>query len=99
MVFEMAEIAVKPGEEAAFEDGVRRAAHLFEAARGYVSFALHHVVETPGTYRLVVGWETVEHHMADFRNSPAFQEWRAIVGQYFASPPKVDHTSVVFEAA
>lgn len=98
MVFEIAEIEVRAGEEAAFEAGVRRAAALFKAARGYQSMKLERTVERPSAYRLVVGWATVENHMVDFRNSPAFQEWRALVGGSFASPPKVEHTQVVFEA-
>jgi quinol monooxygenase YgiN len=98
MVFEIAEIEVKAGAEAAFEDGVRRAAPLFQAAKGCRSFALQRTVERPNVYRLVVGWETVENHMVDFRGSPAFQEWRALVGPHFAGTPKVEHTAMVFEA-
>lgn len=98
MVFEIAEIEVKAGAEAAFEDGVRRAAPLFQAAKGYRSFALQRTVERPNVYRLVVGWATVENHMVDFRESPAFQEWRALVGPHFAAPPRVEHAAVVFEA-
>lgn len=98
MVFEIAEIEVKAGEEAAFETNVRRAAPLFQVALGYRSLALHRTTERPNVYRLVVGWETVDNHMVDFRNSPAFQEWRALVGGLFAGSPKVEHMETVFEA-
>jgi heme-degrading monooxygenase HmoA len=98
MVFEIAEIEVKAGDEAAFEANVARAAPLFQAARGYRSFALQRTVERPNVYRLVVGWETVENHMVDFRESPAFQEWRGLVGGFFAGAPKVEHTETVFDA-
>jgi heme-degrading monooxygenase HmoA len=97
-VFEIAEIEVKAGEEAAFEAAARRAAALFQAARGYRSLALHRTIERANVYRLVVGWETVENHMVDFRNSPAFQEWRALVGGFFAGAPNVEHMETVFEA-
>jgi hypothetical protein len=36
--------------------------------------------------------------MVDFRNSPAFQEWRALVGGFFAGAPNVEHMETVFEA-
>ena len=98
MVLEIAEIEVTPGKEAAFEEGVRKARPLFQAARGYLSLQLHRSIEQPSRYRLLVGWETVENHMVDFRESPAFQEWRALVGPYFASPPRVEHTNVVVSA-
>ena len=87
--------AVGPGSTPAAA-AVRRAAPLFQAARGYVSLALQRTVERPSVYRLVVGWETIENHMVDFRESPAFQEWRALVGGLFAGAPKVEHTAVVF---
>jgi heme-degrading monooxygenase HmoA len=96
MVLEIAEIEVTPGQEAAFEDGVCRAAPLFQAARGYVSLELQRGIEHPSRYRLIVGWETVENHMVDFRDSPAFQQWRALVGATFASPPRVEHTQLAF---
>ena len=98
MVLEIAEIEVTPGQEAAFEEGVRKARPLFQAARGYRSLELHRSIEQPSKYRLMIGWETVENHMVDFRESPAFQQWRALVGPYFASPPHVDHTNVVVRA-
>jgi hypothetical protein len=30
-----------------------------------------------------------------FRQSPAFAEWRAIVGPFFAVPPTVEHFALV----
>ena len=54
-------------------------------------------IEHPGRYRLVVGWDRVEDHMVTFRESPAFQQWRALVGPYFASPPSVEHIETVLD--
>jgi len=31
----------------------------------------------------------------EFRQSDAFIQWRAAIGEYFASPPQVDHWSGV----
>lgn len=95
MIQEIAEIDVKPGTEAAFEAGVRKAAPLFQAAKGCLGLELHRSHEHPSRYRLMVKWETVENHTVDFRGSPAFQQWRALVGEYFASTPRVEHTRVV----
>jgi heme-degrading monooxygenase HmoA len=49
-------------------------------------------IEHPDTYLLVVEWETLEDHEVHFRQSTDFQEWRRLVGDYFAAPPKVVHT-------
>jgi len=91
MIYEIAELYIKPETSAAFEAAVTQAVPLFQRAVGCVSMRLEHCIETPGTYHLVVGWKTVENHMVDFRNSADFQQWRALVGGFFAQPPKVDH--------
>lgn len=98
MIYEIAEIDVKPGAEPAFEAGVTAAAPLFRAARGCLGMELQRSIEHPSRYRLLVRWQTVENHMVDFRESPAFQQWRALVGSYFAGTPRVEHTSVVLHA-
>ena len=95
MFFEIAHIEVKPGEEAAFEAGVAKAAPLFKRAQGCGGMELQRSVEQPSRYRLVVRWDTVEDHMVHFRESDDFQEWRRLVGPHFAAPPAVEHTRVV----
>ena len=94
---EIAEIEVTAGAEAAFEAAVAAAAPHFKAARGCLSFALDRSIEHPRCYRLVVGWETVDHHMVDFRASDGFQAWRELVGRYFAAPPRVGHVARVLD--
>lgn len=95
MVLEIAQIDVKPGMEADFEAGVAKAAALFKRAKGCQGMELQRGIEKPGRYRLVVQWDTIENHTIDFRGSPDFQEWRGLVGHYFASPPEVEHTQTV----
>ena len=99
MILEIAQIDVKPGMEAEFEAGVAKAAPLFRRAKGCTALTLQRSVERPSRYRLFVTWETVENHTVDFRGSENFTEWRALVGQYFASPPEVEHTKKVVTSA
>ena len=98
MIYEVAEIEVRAGAEAAFEAAVAEAAPLFQRARGCRSLGLQKVIEKPSTYRLFVGWETVDDHMVHFRASDDFQEWRRLAGAHFAGPPKVDHVEFVLNA-
>jgi heme-degrading monooxygenase HmoA len=91
MFWEIAQIDVKPGDETAFEAAVEKAVPLFKSARGCKGMQLQRGVEQPSRYRLVVDWETVENHTVDFRGSESFQEWRRLVGGFFASPPVVEH--------
>jgi heme-degrading monooxygenase HmoA len=95
MFFEIAEIEVKPGDEAAFEAAVAKAAPLFQRSKGCRGMELQRTVEKPLQYRLVVKWETVEDHMVHFRNAEEFQEWRKLVGPYLLAPPSVVHTHTV----
>jgi quinol monooxygenase YgiN len=93
MFLEIAEITVT--DPAGFEAAVARARPHFLAAEGCHGLSLHRVVETPEVYRLVVRWRSVEDHMVTFRQSEAFQTWRALAAPFFASPPKVTHSSEV----
>ncbi|WP_412050788.1 antibiotic biosynthesis monooxygenase family protein [Hoeflea sp. Naph1] len=98
MVLEIAEFDIIAGKESDFEAGVREALPLFMAAKGYRSIALKRIIEKPGSYRLMVEWENLEDHTVTFRNSEAFQKWRAIVGSYIADISRVDHSEAVIEA-
>ena len=94
MIFEIADIEIAPGQEAAFEAGVAKAIPLFRRAKGCRGMELQRSIEKPSKYRLVVRWQTVEDHTVHFRGSDDFQEWRKLVGPYFASAPVVEHTHV-----
>jgi quinol monooxygenase YgiN len=95
MIVEVAEITIKPVDEAAFEESVAKAAPLFLRARGCHGLELRRVIEHPNVYLLMVKWETVENHMVDFRSSADFQEWRRLTGAFFAGPPMVTHSKLI----
>jgi quinol monooxygenase YgiN len=95
MILEIAQIDVKPGTENEFEANVKKAAPIFQRAKGCRSMALQRSHEKPARYRLFVKWDTLENHTVDFRGSPDFQEWRKLVGHCFASPPDVEHVTEV----
>lgn len=94
MIREVAELRVKEGADAAFLEAAERAVPIFRAARGCRAMRIERVIETPGLYRLIVLWETLEDHTETFRESRGFQDWRALVGPHFAAPPSVDHSEV-----
>jgi heme-degrading monooxygenase HmoA len=97
MITEIAQIEVKPGMESEFAAGVKKAAPLFERAKGCRGMELQRSVEKPNRYWLLVSWETLENHTVDFRGSPDFQEWRKLVGHCFAGPPQVEHVTQVMK--
>ena len=95
MITEIAQIDVKPGNEKEFEAAVANAQPIFKRSKGWKGIELHRSIEKPSRYRLFITWETLENHTVDFRESPNFAEWRALVGPHFASPPEVEHTNTV----
>jgi quinol monooxygenase YgiN len=92
MVLEIAQIEIRPGLEAEFEAGVKKAVPIFQRARGCTGMELHRSIEKPQRYRSFVKWGAVENHTVDFRGSDDFQAWRKLVGHCFVSPPEVEHT-------
>ena len=95
MIHEIALITIKPGTDAEFEAAVAKAVELFKRAKGCKSMQLQKGIESPLLYRLWIQWETLEDHTVGFRESADFQQWRALVGSFFASPPQVEHTRTV----
>lgn len=100
MILELADIRIQPGRQQEFELAIQRgAAEVIRHAKGFIRYEVRHGIESPDRYVLLIEWETLENHTVDFRGSPAFQEWRAIVGPFFVSPPVVEHFAMVGTSA
>ena len=91
MVTEIAHIVIKAGQEADFEKSVALAKPYFLAANGCHGVKLARCIEHPEQYQLFVQWETVEHHMVEFRESENFQKWRELASPHFEAAPRVEH--------
>lgn len=100
MILEIADIRIQPGKNAEFDAAIQRgAASVIGTAKGFRSFRVVKGIESVDRYQLMIWWDTLENHTVDFRGSPAFAEWRAIVGPFFASPPSVEHFELLAESA
>lgn len=95
MIHEIATITIDPTMATSFEAAVAKARPHFEAAKGFVSFALQRSIEDPERYRLVVGWDSVDAHMVDFRQSDGFLRWRELASPFFVGSPFVEHVEAV----
>jgi heme-degrading monooxygenase HmoA len=96
MILEVADIRIQPGRQAEFDAAIRRGVETVIArAQGFLGYSVSRGVESPERYLLQIRWATLENHTVDFRESPAFADWRAIVGPFFASPPVVEHFEAV----
>ncbi|WP_053363399.1 antibiotic biosynthesis monooxygenase [Bacillus sp. FJAT-27251] len=91
MVQETFLLEVKPGTEQDFEQAFQKAANLVHAAHGCLGSELKRCVEQENKYLVAIEWETVEDHVVHFKNSPAFEELKALIGPYYLHPPTVEH--------
>lgn len=99
MILEIAEFRVRPEQQAAFCEALKGAATTILAkSPGYLRHAILSCIETPARVVLHVEWESVEAHTVGFRQSPAFTDWRAVIGPFFAEAPQVEHFHLVASA-
>ncbi len=96
MILELADIRIQPGQQDAFDVAIQRGMdEVISKAQGFSGYKINKGIESPERYVLTIFWETLENHTVDFRESPAFLQWRAIVGPFFASPPVVEHFTLL----
>ena len=92
MILEVADIRIQPGQQAAFDEAIKRGVEtVIATSKGFRGYKVNKGIESPERYVLQIFWDTLENHTVDFRQSEAFTAWRAIVGPYFAQPPQVEH--------
>jgi heme-degrading monooxygenase HmoA len=95
VITEIAILTIDPLKAGEFEAAVERATPAFRTASGCHGMALERVIEDPSRYHLMVQWDSVDHHMVQFRESDGFRVWRGNVGEFFVAPPVVLHTLLV----
>ncbi|MGI4938237.1 MAG: antibiotic biosynthesis monooxygenase family protein [Janthinobacterium lividum] len=100
MILELADFRIHPGRQAEFDAAiVRGVLSTISTAQGYLGHRIDRGIESPERYLLAIRWQTLQNHTVDFRESPAFAEWRAIVGPFFAAPPVVEHFELLHASA
>lgn len=90
MAREIARLDIDPASAEAFEAAAAQAVTLFRHARGCTGMELLRSHEVAGRYWLMVEWRAVEDHES-FRASRDFAAWRALVGGFFVTTPRVEH--------
>lgn len=96
MILEVADLRIKAGQQAKFEEAVKTAlTTVFTKAKGFRDHNFHRCIESHDRYVLQLTWDTLEDHTVEFRGSPLFGEWRGMVGSFFAQPPHVEHFKLV----
>ena len=94
MILEAAVLDLRASDPAtcqAFEAAFRQASSLIAASPGYLGHRLERRVEAPGRYLLLVEWATLADHTVGFRQSTAYEEWRALLHPFYDPFPTVEH--------
>lgn len=96
MILELADIRIQPGKQLEFDAAIQRGVQqVIGKAKGFRGYKVNKGIESPERYVLMIFWDTLENHTVDFRESPAFLEWRGIVGPFFAEPPTIEHFTLL----
>lgn len=91
MILEQAVLNVKPGQEQEFEAAFALAESILADSPGHLSHELHRCLEHESRYLLLVRWERMEDHLQGFRESPQYQEWKALLHHFYEPFPDVEH--------
>ncbi len=91
MILEVAVLSIRQGLSKEFEQSFAQAAPLIAKTKGYGSHELKKCIEKEDQYILLVNWETLESHEADFRQSSDYQEWSKLLHHFYEPFPEVLH--------
>lgn len=89
MIIEHVLLQVRAGREAEFERAMVSARPLIAASPGFLGIEVRPAVEQSGSYLLLVRWESVADHRDGFRQSPRYQQWRALLHPFYDPMPVV----------
>ena len=91
MILEVAVLDIIPGQERDFQRAFAEAQKIIASIPGYINHELKHCIEKPSRYILLVNWERLEDHTEGFRNSPQYQQWKALLHHHYQPFPEVEH--------
>ena len=92
MILEAAYLSIRSDTEThSFEADFKKAGSYISSIDGYLGHSLQRCLEKPHRYLLLVQWKTLEDHTIGFRQSSAYQEWKALLHHYYEPFPEVEH--------
>jgi heme-degrading monooxygenase HmoA len=94
-ILEHALLTVTPGREDEFERAFDLARPIISGMPGFRDLTLLRGIESPSTYLLLVGWNSVEDHETGFRGSAQYEQWRSLLHGFYDPFPVVEHFTLV----
>jgi heme-degrading monooxygenase HmoA len=97
MVLEVATLDLRPDSRRDFEAAFAKAQEIIAGVPGYQRHELHHCMESPDRYLLLVWWDDLESHTQGFRESPEYARWKQLLHHFYEPFPTVEHYVKVLE--
>ncbi|MBE7162080.1 MAG: antibiotic biosynthesis monooxygenase [Williamsia herbipolensis] len=98
MITEHALLPVAPDRADEFEAAFEEARTIIAASVDFGGLELLRSIESPGTYLLLVRWDSVEAHTDGFRGSPGYRRWKALLHRFYDPFPTVEHFVPITQA-
>jgi heme-degrading monooxygenase HmoA len=98
MILEVAILDIRSGLTTEFEAAFKTASSIISAMPGYIFYELQKCLEQPHRYILLVRWQTLEDHTIGFRQSPQYQQWRALLHHFYDPFPTVEHYTAIVKS-
>lgn len=99
MILEVAILNVKSNQEISFEASMNKAKAIISKMEGFCGLEVRKSLDVQNQYLLHVRWAKQSDHTEGFRKSPEYQEWRALLHQYYEPMPTVEYyTDPIIEA-
>ncbi len=96
MILEHVVLDVAPERADSFLEAFRLASPIIATTDGYIHHELRRCLETPGRFLLLVEWVNLDAHMVNFRQSPAYERWRAALHHFYVNKPVVEHFELAY---
>jgi heme-degrading monooxygenase HmoA len=80
VILEVADFRIS--DPADYEAAMAELVPVISASPGYLGHTIQRCIETPGRYLALIRWESVEAHNVGFRQSEAFEAWKARLGAH-----------------
>ena len=90
-VLEVAVLDVKASRRDAFVEAFAEAERIISASPGFGGLELRACVEDDHRFLLLVWWDSVESHEVGFRGSAPYQQWKALLHDFYDPFPLVQH--------
>jgi heme-degrading monooxygenase HmoA len=98
MILEVAILDIRSGLTTEFEAAFNTASSIISAMPGHISYELQKCLEQPHRYILLVRWQTLEDHTIGFRQSPQYQQWKALLHHFYTPFPTVEHYTTIVKS-